>query len=177
MDLGSLFLIFGVAIFVFFIVSKPLFEISAEKRLVAKSQVVIENSQQRSILLAERDRVLRSLQELDFDYSLGKIPQEDYPEQRNFLLRKGADLIRSLDEMAGQSTEEDAVRRVEAVIEANRAAGMTPEMPETESDDISVLIAARKRAKLEKPTGFCPKCGKPVTATDKFCAKCGKVLK
>ena len=33
--------------------------------------------------MAERDRVINSLQELDFDFKLGKIPEEDYPVQRS----------------------------------------------------------------------------------------------
>ena len=116
MDLGSIFLLVGVAIIVAFLVLRPLFEISIDKKLIARSQTMTENIQNKSILLAERDRVLRALQELDFDYSLGKIPQEDYPEQRNFLLKKGADLIKELDEMTGKNNEEDAIGRVEAVV-------------------------------------------------------------
>jgi len=176
MDLGSIFLIFGVAIFVAFLVLRPLFEISVDKKLIVRSQIMTENIQHKSILLAERDRVLRSLQELDFDFSLGKIPQEDYPEQRNFLLKKGAVLIKELDELSGQNNEEDAIGRVEAVVEENRADAKATKSSFDENGDISALIAARKRSKQEKPAGFCPQCGKPVTGNDKFCAKCGKIL-
>ncbi|RME87638.1 MAG: hypothetical protein D6770_08835, partial [Anaerolineae bacterium] len=35
-----------------------------------------------SALLAERERVIASLQELDFDHALGKIAPEDYSAQR-----------------------------------------------------------------------------------------------
>ncbi|NJD58819.1 MAG: hypothetical protein C3F13_06135 [Anaerolineales bacterium] len=28
----------------------------------------------------------------------------------------------------------------------------------------------------EKAAGFCPKCGKPVHASDRFCPKCGATL-
>ena len=38
-----------------------------------------DESQEVSALKAERDRVINSLQELDFDHNLGKIPAEDYP--------------------------------------------------------------------------------------------------
>ena len=31
---------------------------------------------------ADRDRILNTLYELDFDYDLGKIPEEDYQQQR-----------------------------------------------------------------------------------------------
>jgi len=176
MDLGSIFLLVGVAIIVVILVLRPLFEISSDKKLIARSQIMTENIQHKSILLAERDRVLRALQELDFDYSLGKIPQEDYPEQRNFLLKKGADLIKELDEMTGKNNEEDVIGRVEAVVEENRADAKATKLSFDENGEISALIAARRRSKVERPAGFCPKCGKPVTGNDKFCARCGKIL-
>jgi hypothetical protein len=50
-----------------------------------------------SSLMAEYDRAVNTLQELDFDNALGKVPAEDYPRQRAELLAKGADLLRKLD--------------------------------------------------------------------------------
>ena len=50
-----------------------------------------------SALMAEQDRVLSSLQELDFDFKLGKIPEEEYPTQRKNLLEKGAEVMRKID--------------------------------------------------------------------------------
>ena len=49
-----------------------------------------------STLMADYDRTVNTLQELDFDNALGKIPAEDYPRQRAELLAKGADLLRKL---------------------------------------------------------------------------------
>ena len=43
--------------------------------------------------------MLTALSELDFDYTLGKIPEEDYPVQRTVLLQKGAGLLRQLDDL------------------------------------------------------------------------------
>ena len=45
---------------------------------------------------------LISLQELDFDFKLGKIPSEDFPTQRANLLQKGADILRKIDERTSQ---------------------------------------------------------------------------
>ena len=52
-----------------------------------RARRVTEEEHELSALLAERDRVVNSLQELDFDYKLGKIPEEDYPAQRASLLQ------------------------------------------------------------------------------------------
>lgn len=78
--------------------------------------------------------------------------------------------------MTGTNSEDDNVGLVEAVVEANRPDAKIIAINNDEDGEISALIAARRRIKQEKPTGFCPKCGKPVTASDKFCARCGKVL-
>lgn len=176
MDIGSILLFVGLTILVIFIVIKPLFEISPERKLITKTQFINEMGQKKSILLAERDRVLRALQELDFDYSLGKIPVEDYPVQRSNLLKKGADVIKSLNELTGQNSDDDQIELVEDAIEASRADGKIVEKTMNENSEISALIAARRRSKQEIPTGFCPQCGKPVTDSDKFCARCGKTL-
>ena len=44
-----------------------------------RARRVTEEEHELSALMAERDRVINSLQELDFDFKLGKIPEEDYP--------------------------------------------------------------------------------------------------
>src|SRR5512142_282133 len=59
-----------------------------------------QETQEVSSLLAERERLLNALQELDFDFQLGKIPEEDYPEQRADLLRRGAEVLKKLDALA-----------------------------------------------------------------------------
>ncbi|MBL1173273.1 MAG: zinc-ribbon domain-containing protein, partial [Chloroflexi bacterium] len=43
-------------------------------------------------------------------------------------------------------------------------------------DDVEALIAARRKARKEKSGGFCPRCGKPVLASDRFCPHCGKSI-
>jgi len=67
---------------------------------------VTEEEHDLSALMAERDRVINSLQELDFDFKLGKIPDEDYPVQRASLLQKGADILRKIDSLASSLPSE-----------------------------------------------------------------------
>jgi hypothetical protein len=176
MDIGSIFLILGLAILVTLFVIKPLMDISTDKKLVSSSVQINENDQKRSILLAERDRILRSLQELEFDFALGKIPEEDYPIQRKIMMQNGADVIRSLDELAGHSGNVSAMERVQITLDENRVDGQVKKPISNNDPDISALIAARRRLKEEKSSGFCPQCGKPVTSNDKFCARCGTTL-
>jgi hypothetical protein len=78
MDLGSVFLILALTILVGLFVSRPFFE--RQKAIPNGKTSSLDHD--RSALLAERDRVLNALKELDFDHTLGKIPEDEYPEQR-----------------------------------------------------------------------------------------------
>lgn len=141
-----------------------------------RARRVSEEEHELSTLLAERDRVINSLQELDFDYKLGKIPEEDYPSQRAGLLQKGADILRQIDTIAPQPVAvQDVDARIEKAIAARRADASVVR-PELSDDDVESMIAARHKSRKEKSSGFCPKCGKPVMVSDRFCPSCGKSL-
>lgn len=141
-----------------------------------RARRVTEEEHELSILMAERDRVINSLQELDFDFKLGKIPEEDYPMQRTSLLQKGADILRRIDSITPQpASTQDADARIEKAVAARRA-DASPAKRELSDDDVESMIAARRKTRKEKSSGFCPKCGKPVVASDRFCPSCGKSL-
>jgi hypothetical protein len=141
-----------------------------------RAQRVTEEEHELSALLAERDRVINSLQELDFDYKLGKIPEEDYPAQRANLLQTGADILRKIDNIAPEpASTQDVDARIEQAIAARRAdASMV--QSQVSDDDIETMVSARRKGRKEKSSGFCPKCGKPVMVSDRFCPSCGKSL-
>lgn len=128
------------------------------------SRQVTEETQEVSSLLAERERLLTALQELDFDFQLGKIPEEDYPTQRADLLRKGADILRKLDTLAPARP-----------VRVSKPAA-TGEEEQLSDDQIESMLAARRRARKTKAAGFCPRCGKAILVTDQFCPNCGKAL-
>ncbi len=121
-------------------------------------------TQEVSALLAERERLLNALQELDFDFQLGKIPEEDYPEQRADLLRRGAEVLRQLDALAAS--------RPQMVPQKARVVAGT----ELNDDQIESMLAARRTARKTKAAGFCPRCGKSILVTDQFCPHCGTAL-
>ena len=132
----------------------------------ARSRRAVEEPQEVSSLLAERERLLNALQELDFDFQLGKIPDDDYPVQRSDLLQKGAEVLKKLDALGAS--------RPAAQLAAATAG---PEQTGTLSDDeIESMLAARRRVRKTRSAGFCPRCGKPILVTDQFCPNCGKSL-
>jgi septum formation topological specificity factor MinE len=194
MDIGSILILLALTILVGLFVARPILE--------HKSSSVSQEEQELSTLLAERDRTLLALQELDFDYSLGKIPEEDYPIQRWRMLDYGADILRKLDHLqpAIRSTQTamNAEDRLEQAIAERRAQAdavlKTAPAAQLEAvampggaavkkgngassaapdDKLEVLIAERRRSRQGKAAGFCHQCGSPVQQSDSFCPRCG----
>jgi len=167
MQIVSIFFTLGILILVGVFLYAPFLERRARR--------VTEEEHETSSLLAERERVVNSLQELESDYQLGKVPDEDYPTQRTNLLQRGADILRKLDELAPVKAQNDKDAHVERALAARRRNGSS-QQGELTDDDVESMIASRRKGRKAKSAGFCPKCGKPVMASDKFCPSCGKTL-
>lgn len=168
MELTAIFFSLAVLILVGVYLYAPFMERRARR--------VTEEEHELSALMAERDRVINSLQELDFDFKLGKIPEDDYPTQRASLLQKGADILKQIDSLAPQPVAiQDTEERLERAIAARRADAAVARA-EVSDDDLESMLSARRKRRSNKSAGFCPKCGKPVQVTDRFCPSCGKSL-
>jgi hypothetical protein len=177
MDIGSIFLILSLLILVTIYIIRPIIEHS--RAAVATSR------QDLSTLLAERDHVVATIQELDDDYNLGKVPVDEYPPQRQALVLNGADILRKIDEFQAVWSSRKADDRVEAAIIARRQNLEVPQaiakkngnaVPPVPDDDLEQKIASRRRSFQGKASGFCPKCGRPIHSTDRFCPRCGATL-
>ncbi|HSV85742.1 MAG TPA: zinc-ribbon domain-containing protein [Levilinea sp.] len=168
MDFGSIFLILSLAVIAALFVSRPLLQRQLATTQQVQRQMRTEDHQ-RSALLAERDRLVVALYDLDFDHALGKIPAEDYPALRALLLQTGADIFRQLEAL-GYKEESPA-----ASGSASGAAHSRKDRPviAEPNDELEEMIAAYRKERQEKSAGFCPNCGKPVRKSDKFCARCG----
>lgn len=185
MDLGSLFLILALLLLVVGFITRPLLE----KSDVVQETPVNQVDHERSSLLADRDRLLNALYELDFDHDLGKIPEEDYPNQRAALLQQGVDVMRRLNAMQSEGEAEDVEAQLEAAIADRRAdapiAGAAGVLAgngngrkhavalASPDDQLEALLANRRRERQGKAAGFCHKCGGPLQKSDRFCPKCG----
>jgi NADH pyrophosphatase NudC (nudix superfamily) len=184
MDIGSVFLILAVALLAAIFVSRPFLQGRSEHN-DREARAVAEKEHLRSSLLAEQDRVLNTIQELDFDYALAKIPEEEYSFQREALLHKGAELLRQIDALQEEIHTQTVEERIEAAVAARRveaarrtAPALAPAMAggPLADDELERLISARRSQRQESAAGFCPKCGRPVQKTDRFCPKCGNPL-
>jgi rubrerythrin len=178
MDIGAIFFALAVVTLVGMYVGQPYIQ--------RRGRRATQEDHEYSALMAEYDRAVNTLQELDFDNALGKVPAEDYPRQRAELLAKGADLLRKLDAMAASPSpngngnkekEKNAESRMEATVASRRAdASAEKSVTVLDDDDLESMIAARRKTRKEKSAGFCPKCGKPILVSDRFCPSCGKAI-
>ncbi len=193
MDIGAILIGLAVLIGVAFLVSGP---------LVDRRQQREKTLSEAERLREQRDRILTTLRDLDFDHASGKIQEEDYTPLRAKLVADGADVMKQLDELeaaapAGLETElEQAIAAhrhshapaapaggeddIERAVAARRR-GRTPAAPQAaKGDDIERAVAARRQSRLAARGGDemirCPQCGQAALPTDIFCAKCGSKL-
>jgi NADH pyrophosphatase NudC (nudix superfamily) len=167
MDLASILLVLTVLILTGAFILRPFFEKrtridSAPEFIEGAEQAKLEHT--RSSLLAEKERVLNSLQELDFDNSLHKIPEDLYPEQRSALMKQAAGILKQLEEM-GFPQESTPAQPENKPVEVHEG-----------YDELEELISRRRGEMKEKSSGFCPRCGKAIKESDRFCPKCGATI-
>ena len=149
MDIVSLLIILTLALMAGAYIANPLLN----QRRIAMAP----GDRRLSSLQAERDRVLKALEELDMDHAMEKIVGEDYEGRRMELLTQGAGALRALDELRAEAAESSPDENLEALLEAEVAGLRSPARhPSSET---------------------CPRCGESVREGDEFCARCGERLR
>ena len=150
MDLVTLLVLLAITLLVGAYVARPL--------LLHEGRSVSQAERSYSELEAERERLLNAILELDMDWSLGKLAEEDYRRKRSAMVLQAADVYRQLDQRPrpeGESAEPADLKVLDDQIEAE---------------------VARLRGVAEKPDSFCTACGETLQPGDKFCAKCGTLF-
>ncbi len=148
MDIGSILAGLALALLTVAFVAIPLIQ--------HRGKDVTDKERLSSELQAGRDRVLNNLQELEMDFNTGKILEKDFREQRQALMKKGADILRRIDVL-------------------NAGGDVSPEGDEID-DEIEAAIAQIRSEKEDENGGFCPSCGSEVKVGDLFCIRCGNTL-
>jgi hypothetical protein len=147
MDLGSIFIGLAIAIIAVVYVTRPIF--------AHQGRAVTVEDRRISELKANRDRIIRSIQDLEMDYAMGKIPDGDYRIQRDELMAAGAVTLREIDDLGG-GEDGSPGRDIDAEIES--------------------AVARLRGGEPSSAGGLCPGCGKPVAPGDLFCTHCGGSL-
>lgn len=128
-------------------------------------------------LLGRKDALLRAIKELEFDYQVGKISQEDYQRLDQRLRRQAIGLIQQIEKVAPATASLD--EQLESIIAQFRQTSRLPAPvagPAPVTIPAAVPPAAPAVSALSSATRFCTECGKPVQAGHKFCAHCGTAL-
>lgn len=149
MDVGSLLIIFAIVVVVVAYIARPLIK--------SRGFTVTEEGHQISALQAERDQVLAYLYELDLDFTMGKILNKEYKEQRAETLMRGAEILRELDEFEGPAAHR----------EPREGAAYEDELEAR----LEQAIASRRSASI-----YCTHCGAAVLAGDVYCSSCGETI-
>lgn len=147
------------SVLIFLAVLLPVIAYLAQPILAGQGVAVSKRDQRLSWLEAERERLLAYIQEMDMDYTMGKIPPEDYEAERRLKLTEGADILRQIDALAGKRGEAEP-----------RAADPVERSLESE---LEARVATMRKVRDGKVTQFCPQCGGEIYGADRFCSVCG----
>ena len=101
-------------------------------------------------LIEERERVLETIRELDFDYRMGKVEEVDYADARGRYEAQAIQVMKSIDNSNGKPAQADVEKQVEAEIAGLRKSGKSLKCS---SCGTALAPAAR----------FCDQCGSPVS--------------
>lgn len=160
MNLGAILLLAAVLVVVVILISRPFLDSHFS---VVQTSLTAGQDHTHSSLLAEKERLLSAIQELEFDHETGKISDDLFPGQRTALMKEAARVMARLEmEFPGQNRAADG--------SGQSAASSKP------YDELEEMIAKRKLTIHQKSTGFCPHCGKAILENDRFCPKCGSSL-
>jgi cob(I)alamin adenosyltransferase len=145
MVLTSLFIVISVGIVAFAVIIRPFHEGIVEE---TDSDRIISEEDLPAIL----ERVNAHLNDLEADFSAGKLDKQDYLQQKSVLDKE--------------------IARVE-----DRLISLQKESVQNGEKEIESMITNRRQARVERSAGFCVNCGAPLTTSDQFCSKCGLKLK
>lgn len=181
MDTGSLLLGLALLIVVAAFVLRPLVEKSGARVAYARSNA--RENGTREALLRQRDAIYAAIRELDFDFRLGKISEEDYHPQRERLALQGIAILKQLDALSpnGDAALEGEIEAEIARRRRKRTGPSSQTAPARQAGlsdaEIEAQIRALRRKSATSPVASaCPRCGAATSPQDRFCRNCGAAL-
>jgi hypothetical protein len=113
----------------------------------------------RDSLVAERERLLLAIEELDLEFELKKISSDEHARNREFLLFEAAKVIKEIDNLPKKG-----------------AAKQKETAPVRDDNDLEKMIADRRKQLKGDKSMKCPHCGEAVDKGGQFCSHCGGAL-
>jgi uncharacterized OB-fold protein len=109
-------------------------------------------------LLQRKEEVYAAIKEMDFDYGMGKISEDDYHELRSQYKVNALEIMKQLDTQDGGDD-------IDAAIEREVQSIRDKEKP---------VIERKDEKKSLGQINFCPQCGRKIAQGDNFCPGCGR---
>ena len=113
----------------------------------------------RDSLVAERERLLLAIEELDLEFELNKISSDDHTQNREILLFEAAKVIKEIDNLP-----------------KTRAEKQKKTAPVRGDENLEKMIAERRKQLKGVVSQKCPHCGEAVDKDGQFCSHCGGAL-
>jgi NADH pyrophosphatase NudC (nudix superfamily) len=179
MTTGSILLGLALVVIVGLYVARPLLAPKVDSR--PKKSIYND-------LLANKEFYLIQIKSLELDYSTGKIPEEEYQQQRAALVAEAAATLKRIDEIEAAATqtdpqpeanlapispEMDVDADIEAAVSRLRHSHHAPAPPGLERGLAAPVALSAERSEPK----FCPQCGQATDLGDKFCVNCGTKIK
>ena len=151
MEFGSVLIVILIFFLSGFIILRPFFVNSNSERRAGSTM--------RDALVADRERLLHSIEELDLEFELKKISSKEHTRNRDILLTEAVKVLKELDNLPKSSAKK---RKSAAPVQAG--------------DDLENMITDRRKQLKSDISTKCPHCGEAVDKGTQFCSQCGGAL-
>lgn len=132
-------------------------------------------------LLGRKDATLRAIKELEFDYHVGKIDEEDYQRMDQRLRRQAIGYMQQIEKLAPDTSAlDDALeaeiakrRKVQKPVAQHGAAQTGAASAGAAVNGHGEARPVKQQEVADGQPHFCTNCGAALEPTHKFCANCG----
>jgi predicted nucleic acid-binding Zn ribbon protein len=132
-------------------------------------------------LFSQRESTYAAIKELDFEYQIGNLTDQDYRELRERYEQKAISLLRNIDEAQQKDDLDERIERQVQALRKHRLREPAPEKGKAAASCPQCGSPLKQGAKFCSECGaalslFCPSCGAPREVGDRFCSVCGVKL-
>ncbi len=123
-----------------------------------------EKSLKLDALIAQKNKIYADIKDLDFEFNVGKMAEDDYRSLRKQSMAEVAEVIRQIDASGGTASEGNGTitdEYLEKLISARR---------KVRSAEGEIMIDSREEILA------CSQCGHENNINAKFCSECGTKL-
>ncbi len=119
------------------------------KRGVAQRQNNLSGQKQYERLLADYERVLNNLRDLDEDHATGKIQTETYEQEREPIVQRGVQILMALDKLDGDRKPDKHAKHAKPEVVPVVTPAVHLDHADDNVDDAieAAILARRKKAK------------------------------